>query len=129
MTSEPFFHWPTPVNLAIDAVITGMTLISVVIWGSVYGASLGLPKRVLLRLVPQVVIGMAPKLLELVLYLVALDSTRHDLHPLVVVAYLLWEFRNRIPWDKLQKKLGSKLSSLTEVAKVSLQRQQREAFS
>lgn len=53
-----------------------------------------------------------------------------NLRALVSLVYILWVlFGSRIPWDKMKKKIGSTISSLTEVAKASIQRQQAEAFS
>jgi hypothetical protein len=44
--------------------------------------------------------------------------------------YLAWCLfgKHLPPWDDFKKKLGSKLSSMTEVAKATFQRQQSEAF-
>jgi hypothetical protein len=55
---------------------------------------------------------------------------RDELRDPLLFAYIAWCFLgSHIPWDKMKKKLGSTISSLTEVAKASMQRQQSEAFS
>jgi hypothetical protein len=49
---------------------------------------------------------------------------------LINLGYIAWAiWGDKIPWDGWKKKLAAKLSSLTEVAKASLQRQTNEAFS
>ncbi len=54
------------------------------------------------------------------------DRTR----ALINLAYIFWALWGRkFPWGGWKKKLGSNLSSLTEVAKAALQRQTSEAFS
>lgn len=47
---------------------------------------------------------------------------------LAFIAWCLFE-KHLPPWDDFKKKLGSKLSALTDVVKSSLKRQQAEAFS
>lgn len=55
--------------------------------------------------------------------------TRDDVAIVSMMAYIIWSVtRRRGPWDDWKKKLGSKLSSLTEVVRASLKRQQAEAF-
>lgn len=64
------------------------------------------------------------------IFLGSMDCTRVDLHKWEIVLYFAWAiFSALFPWDRWRKKLGSKLSSMTEVAKASFQRQQSEVFS
>lgn len=63
-------------------------------------------------------------------FCIAQDCSRDDLRRALFWIYLSWLcFGQDLPWDKWGKRLRSKLSSLTEVAKASLQRQTSEAFS
>ena len=129
--TAPLLHWPTPLDLAIDALIAVGSLVPVFlyVWFRLIG--IGIPTRLFLRFAPPLVASVAPRpLVEFVVYLVAIDCTRHDLHPIIMVAYVAWCIWGRwFPWDKMKKKLGSTISSMTEVAKASFQRQQSEAFS
>ena len=69
------------------------------------------------------------KLAAFCIFQTAIPCVREDLLPVVLVAYWLWINRDNFPWKKWKNKLGSKLSSLTEVAIAALKRQQSEAFS
>lgn len=131
MTHEPLTHWPSLNDLALDALILFLSVLAALFYVGLRGVMLGMPPKFVLRVAPMIMLRLSPKpLLELTLYMVALDSTRHDLHTPICAAYVVWIFFGKnIPWDKLKKKLGSTISSLTEVAKASLQRQQSEAFS
>jgi len=53
-------------------------------------------------------------------FLGSLDCTRASLHKWEIVLYFAWRiFSALFPCDRLRKKLGSKLSSMTEVAKAA----------
>ena len=60
-----------------------------------------------------------------VAFLVAIASTREDLHWWVIaISVALSAIHDFFPWDRWRKKLSSKLSSMTEAAKAAFQRQQ-----
>lgn len=44
------------------------------------------------------------------------------------VLMVFWIFSDNFPWKKWRNKLSSKVSSLTEVARAAIQRQQDQAF-
>jgi hypothetical protein len=131
MTAEPLVHWPGLACIGVDVLLAAVCFTPAFICSWLYGVYLGLPSWLLSRVIPRFMMQAAPgAFLEFTLYLVAIDSTRRDLHPFVMAAYAGWIFfGKKIPWDKMKKKLGSTISSLTEVARAALQRQQSEAFS
>jgi hypothetical protein len=64
------------------------------------------------------------------LVLVACTALREDLGDVLKFVSALWLWLGpKVPWDGMKKKLASTISSLTEVARASIQRQQAEAFS
>lgn len=131
---EPLLHWPTAYDLAIDAAIAVSSLVPAIVFGFFYMHRLGVPIRLFRPIAPlvlRVVLTIAPRaLIEFIIYLVALDCTRRDVHWVVIVAYVAWSIWGRkLPWDRWRKSLQSKASDLTEVTRAALKREQAEAFS
>lgn len=54
---------------------------------------------------------------------------RADLRGVLFLAYMVWIFTRNFPWKKWRNQLTSKLAGLTEVARASIERQQRQALS
>lgn len=108
----PFFHHPHAADIAGSLLaLTTIMFLRVALY------RLGIRQDIYARLVP------------LVALCAALDCTRNDLHFCEYVAFIAFGILSKLPWDRWRKQLGSKLSSMTAVAKAAFQRQQAEAFS